>query len=200
MAEMTQEQIDALVAERIAEAKKGLFTEDELTKRVTSEVDRRVESGIQKGLETQKQKWERELAEKAKLTAEELAKKEFEERTNELSSKEREIKRKANLIDAKDMLANAEIPKSQYEKVITMLVSDDDEATKTNVQNFINVFNETKNDIEAKVKAQFSTIPSPNQGDGTKVVTKKDFINMKYGEKMAFKETHPELYKEYIKD
>jgi len=114
--ELTQEQIDAMILEKVAEAKKGLFTEEDLQRKVTSEVDRRVESGIQKGLETQKEKWERELKEKAQMSAEELAKKEYEEKMQTVTAKEREVMRKANLLEAKSMLADADVPKSHYEK------------------------------------------------------------------------------------
>lgn len=199
MPEFTQEQIDAMVAERIAEAKKGLFTKEELEKEVTREVDRRVESGIQKGLETHKQRWEKEAQDKANLTAEELAKKKLEEQESAIRTRESEIKRRANQLEAKELLNGAGIPKSQYEKVITMLVSDDEEATKTNVQNFINVFNDTKVEIETKVKSELANVPPPKQGNGDKPVTKEDFNKMPYGEKMKFKQSHPDLYKEFIK-
>lgn len=194
----TQEQLDALIAEKVAEAKKGLFTEEDLTKKVTAEVDRRVETGIQKGLETQKQKWEREQAERLKLSAEELAKKEFEEKLKEVSSKEKEIQRKANLLEAKNMLAEADIPKSKYEKVISVLVSDDETATKENVTSFITMFTETKQDLEAKLKEQMSNIKPPNTGtSGT--LTKDDFKKMGYAERLKLKTENPELYKEFTK-
>lgn len=199
MPELTQEQLDALIAEKINEAKKGLFTEEDLTKKVTAEVDRRVESGIQKGLETQKKKWEEDLASKAKMTAEEIAQKQFEEKLKEVSAKEAEIKRKANLIDAKDMLSEASIPKAQYEKLIDILVSDDNDSTKSRVQNFIDVFNNTKLEIETQVKSTLSNVTSPTQGNGDKVITKSDFIKMPYGEKLKLKQTNPELYKEFMK-
>ena len=77
--EYTQEELDKLVADKIAEATKGMYTEDDLQRKVTAEVDRRVESGIQKGLETQKKKWQEEFEKSATMTAEELAKKKLEE-------------------------------------------------------------------------------------------------------------------------
>lgn len=199
MPELTQEQIDALVATKIAEAKAGLFTEDELTRRVTAEVDRRVESGIQKGLETQKQKWERELTERATLSAEELARKDFEEKTKAVSARELEIKRKANQLDAKDLLSEAQIPKSHYDKFIGMLVSDDEEVTKTNVTNFINMFNSTKTEIETAVKTQYTKIPSPTSGNQSGEMTKEDFNKMGYADKVKFKATYPEVYKQFVK-
>lgn len=196
---LTQEQLDQLIAERVADAKKGLFTEEDLNKKVTSEVDRRVESGIQKGLETHKKKWEIELAERAKLTAEELAKRDFEDKLNQVSQKEREIQKRANLLDAKSMLSDASIPKSHYDKFIGLLVSDNEESTKANVQNFIDAFNQTKSEIENTVKSQFSHIPQPNQGKGGDVVTKQDFDKMTYMDKIKFKQTNPDLYKQFTK-
>ena len=193
MPEFTQEQIDQM----IAEAKTGLFTKEDLEKEVTRETDRRVESGIQRGLETQKEKWARELEEKAKMSAEELARKEVEEKTKTLTSKEVELKKKENKLSAKEMLADADIPKDKYEKVLGMLVSDDEEATKANVQAFIDVFVSTKNEVETKVKSEFTKLPPPKTG-GADVPTKADFIKMSYSEKLELKKNKPELYKEFI--
>ena len=199
MAEYTQEQLDKLINDKIEEARKGLFTEEDLKKRITSETDRRVESGIQKGLETQKQKWEKEYSERLKLSAEELAKKDFDEKFNDLSKKELAILKKANHIEAKDMLSEAQIPKAQYEKIIGMLVSDDTEVTKANVQNFIDVFNNTKVEIETKVKSEFGKIPPPSGNQGKETTTKEEFIKMPYSEKLKLKQTKPELYATLIK-
>jgi hypothetical protein len=64
--------------------------------------------------------------------------------------------------------------------------------------NFIDVFNATKNEIETKVKAEFVKVPNPKLGgDGT--VTKADFNKMGYAEKLKFKQSNPDLYKEFIK-
>lgn len=199
MENYTQEQLDKIVADKLAEAKTGLYTEDEINKRVMSEVDRRVESGIQKGLETQKQKWERELSERAKLSAEELARKDFDEQLKTVTAKEREIQKKSNTLDAKDMLAEAQIPKAQYDKIIGMLVSDDADTTKANVQNFIDMFNNTKVEIETKVKSEFTQIPPPKTNAKSGVTTKDDFIKMTYADKLKLKTSNPDLYKEFIK-
>lgn len=196
MAEYTQEQIDAM----IAEAKKGLFSEEDLNRKVTAEVDRRVETGIQKGLETQRIKWEEEYSERAKLTAEEIAKKDLEEKAKQVQTQSSELSKRANKLDAKEMLSDANIPKSHYDGFINMLVTDDAEQTKVNVQNFINMFNATKNTIETEVKTQYTNVPKPKQGMGNDgVVTKESFNKMSYKEKVEFKETHPDLYKEFIK-
>lgn len=192
--EYTQEQVDQM----IAEATSGLFTEEDLQKKVTSEVDRRVESGIQKGLETKKQKWEREYSERAKLTAEELAQKQLEEKMQELSGKEKEISKKANQIEARSILAEANIPKAHYEKFIDLLVNDDAETTTSNVQNFVDVFNSTKDDITNQIKSEYSNVPKPKTG-ANDTLTKDDFDKMGYGEKIKFKTENPDLYKEFMK-
>lgn len=89
MPELTQEQIDKL----ISEAKQGLFTKEDLEKEITREADRRVELGIQKGIETQKSKWAKELEEKAKLSAEEIARREFQEKEQLLTARELEAQK-----------------------------------------------------------------------------------------------------------
>ena len=190
----TQEQLDAAVAE----ARKGLFTEDDLTRRVTSEVDRRVESGIQKGLETQRAKWEEEYKRTQNLTAEQLAAEKLREAQESLSAKEREINRKANLADAKDMLSSAQVPKAHYEKVVGMLVTENAEDTKSRVQNFIDAFLAMKSEVETQIKSDVSKVPPPDQNK-TKPITKADFDKMGFSEKVAFKQSNPELYKEFIK-
>jgi Domain of unknown function (DUF4355) len=199
MPEFTQEQIDQLIAEKIAESKKGLLTEEEVARRVTAEADRRVESGIQKGLETQRQKWEKEFSEKAKLSAEELAKKELDEKTQGLTQREIEIKRRANKLEAKEMLSEASIPKANYETFMSVLVSDDEEATKANVTSFIEMYNATKTDIETRLKTEMSKVPPPNNSGGDKPVSKADFDKMGYADKVAFKSKHPDLYKQFMK-
>ena len=195
---LTQEQLDKLVAEKLADARKGLFTEEDLQKKVTAEVDRRVETGIQKGLETHKKKWEMEFGERAKLSAEELAKKDFDEKLQTITQKELDIKRKANQLEAKSMLSEASIPKSHYEKFIGILVSDDEETTNANVTNFIEMFNSTKLELETKIKGEYSNVPKPDQGNN-KPITKSDFVKMSYLDKIKFKEKYPDVYKEFIK-
>ena len=158
--EYTQEQIDKMLADAIAEAKKGLYDEKDLQR----EVDRRVESGIQKGLETNRKKWEEEFSKKAQLTAEELAKKELEEKMKEFSEREKEVKKKSNLINARELLSEAGVPKSKYEELLEVLVSEDEEITKANVERFANIYTSTKTELETEIKKQYINVPSPTVG------------------------------------
>jgi len=195
---LTQGELDRIVTEKLAEMTKGLYTEDELNRRVTSEVDRRVETGIQKGLETQRSKWEQEFSEKAKMSAEELAKKEVEEQLKNLSAKEKEIQRKSNQLEALDLMAQAGVPKSHYEKMLGVLITDDLEGTKSNVKNFIDVYNGTKQEVETKVKSELGHIKNPKQGDSSVVVDRESFNKMGYSEKLKLKTENPELYKKFM--
>lgn len=199
MPEYTQEQLDAMVTERLAEATKGMFTQEEFEKKLLAETDRRVNSGIQKGLETQKAKWEQEFAERAKLSAEELAKKEFEEKLSTLTAKERDLAKKENELLAKNMFVSNNIPESKYQKIIGKLVTDDSEMTKSSVQDFIDMFNETKTELETKIKSEASQVPPPKTKIGDGVVSKEAFDKMGYAEKMAFKISNPDLFKEFTK-
>lgn len=97
------------------------------------------------------------------------------------------------------MLSEAQIPKSQYDKLMTMLVSDDVDITKSNVQNFIDSYTSSKSEIETRIKSEYTKVPPPKVGPGNEVVTIKEFAKMGYGDKLKFKTTNPEQYKEFIK-
>ena len=192
MAEEVIEQFDG------QETKGKFFTEDEFNKKLTAEVDRRVESGIQKGLETQKQKWQREFEERAKLTAEEIAQKHLEEKTQELTAKEREIAKRANRLEAKELLSGAEIPKAHYDKFLDVLISDDADVTTQNVNNFVEMFNSTKKEIETRLKTEMSKVRNPKQGESEKQMSKAEFNKLPYAKKVEMKRDTPELWKQFM--
>lgn len=191
--EYTQEQVD----EMLKKATEGLFTKEQLEREVTREVDRRVETGIQKGLETQRQKWEQEYMGKADVKADELAKKQFDEYIAKLEEKERSITRKANQVDAIHKLTEAGVPKSHYDKFLGMLIDDDTNVTNERVSNFVEMFNTTKQTLEADIKSQLGNVPAPQVG-GSATVTKADFDKMSYADKMKFKMDNPVKFKEFM--
>lgn len=193
MPEYTDEQI----AQLLSDAKKGMLTQEEHQRELQREVDRRVESGIQKGLETHAEKIRREAEEKATMTAEERAKKEISEKEKTLIAREKEILKKTNELEAQNMLISANIPKEQYSKLLGVFVNEDSEVTKTNVQNFIEVFNATKTDVETKVRSEFSKLPPPSSGGNT-TLSKSDFDKMSYVQKVELKTKQPELYKQFM--
>jgi hypothetical protein len=196
--EYTKEQIDALIADAVKTATKGMYTEDELSRRVTSEVDRRVETGIQKGLDTYKNKWQKEFEDSANLSAEQLAQKKLDEKLGLISQREKEVSLKANQLLAKDLLHSASIPKEQYEKFLDVLVLDDEARTAEKVGAFVDAFNFTKSEMETEFKSKYSTIPKPDQG-GSDTITKEKFTKMGYAERLQLKNEKPELYQTLIK-
>lgn len=194
MPEYTQEQIDQMMVD----ARKGYVSDADYQKELQREVDRRVESGIQKGIETKADQIRAEVEARAKLSAEDLAKKDFEEKEKTLTSKERELAKKENQLSAKEMLSGAGISKDKYEKILGSLVTDDPTLTASNVQNFIDVFASTKSEIETSFKTQYSGVPAPKTGDKGDT-SKEEFRKMTYSEKLEFKKSKPELYKEFLK-
>ena len=149
-------------------------------------------------METQKQKWQREFEERAKLTAEEIAQKHLEEKTQELTAKEREIAKRANRLEAKELLSGAEIPKAHYDKFLDVLISDDADVTTQNVNNFVEMFNSTKKEIETRLKTEMSTVRNPKQGESEKQMSKAEFNKLPYSKKVEMKRDNPELWKQFM--
>ena len=117
----------------------------------------------------------------------------------EISTREGELALKANTLEAKSMLANAEIPKEHYEKFVGILVNGDEEQSKLNVENFINTFNETKAEMEKSIKEQYSKVPSPKGNpSGVGISGREEFNKLSFEEKMKVKEENPELFKKFI--
>lgn len=185
-------------------------SQEDLDKFLQQESDRRVtqaletaknkwEQDLHSKLELQKQQITKELEDRAKLSAEELAQKEFESKLSQLGLKESELKRKENILNAHNKFAEAGLIKDDYSDMLDTLVSDDETKTSANIESFINIFNRNKTAIETKVKAEYSKIPHPNKGDGTpEGVTKESFNKMTYQEKMSFKTEHPDEFKSFI--
>lgn len=194
----TQEQIDEMIRNAVKEATTGLYTQEDLTKKVTSEVDRRVETGIQKGWETQRKKIEAEIEARAKLTAEELAKQEFEAKVREVEDLERNLKRKSNMLTAKTKFAEKGIPKTAYNDLLETLITDDETATNASVDTFIGAFESMRNQIETEYKSKGSDVPTPKTGDAPKVDSEA-FKKMGYKERLELKTSSPELYQSLIK-
>lgn len=197
--EFTEEQ-QAHIDKLLEEQSKHLYTKEDLDRKVTAEVDRRVESGIQKGLETHKSKWQEEFEKKASMTAEELAHEKLQKQLEDLEERENEIFKKTNELNAKDKLTEANIPKEHYEKFINILVTEDDESTTENVNNFIETFNDTKSTLESDIKKKYADVPPPSQGSNkSDTITKEDFENMGYTERLKLKNEDEELYNKLSK-
>ena len=192
----TQEQLDKMINDKVTEATKSLYTKDDLDKGISSEVDRRISTGIEKGISTERTKWEKDFSEKAKLSAEELAKKELAEQMSSLTDRESEVSKKANLLDAREKLTEAGVPKTHYDKFLGVMVTSDGDSTAKNINDFVEMYTTTKSELEASLKAEMSRVKPPKEGSaGTK--TKEEFTTMTYSQKVAFKESNPAEYKSF---
>ena len=195
-----QEAIDLLVETAKAEAKVGLFTEEDLNKKVTAEVDRRVDTGIKKGIETQRSKWEQEYAAKANMTAEQRVQEEFDEKLKLIAEREANLAKQTNHLNAQNLFVEAGVQKDDYSKFIDILVSDNAELTTTNVTNFIETFKNTQTEIETRLKKQLSIVKEPDVNpDGNKSITKEIFDKMSTQEKVALKQKDPTLVQSFLK-
>jgi hypothetical protein len=116
----------------------------------------------------------------------------------ELEQRERELARNSNKLTAKTEFTQASIPVDKYEKFLDKLVADDAEVTKSNVREFIDMFESTKLELETKIKSELANVKAPKQGEKD-VVTKERFATMSYGERLALKQNQPDLYNSFIK-
>ena len=135
---------------------------------------------------------------KAKKEEEEKAKKELEKREKELLEREKFLAKENNNLYAKNALTEAGVPKEAFEKLLGMIVNDNEDMTKTNVTNFIEVFNSTKNSIEKTTAEKYAKVPAPQSGE-VKTIDKNSFDKMSYAEKLKLKTEQPELFKQFMK-
>lgn len=197
--ELTQEQIDAKIAEAIATATAGLMTPEDHKKALQQEVDRRVQSGIDKGVETEKSKWLQDYEAQAQLTAEERAKKEVQDRISELEGRESQLAIGTNRLTAKQLLAKAEVPASYYEKLIDKMITADADATTANIKNVIETYQGVRTEIETQLKASMSKVPSPTTDPNPGEMTKEQFMKLPYAQMQTFKKEHPEIAMKFMK-
>jgi alanyl-tRNA synthetase len=185
------------------------YTDEQIKDMMQRESDRRVTEALQTqkakleaeklaAVEAEAERVRKETLEKATLSAEELAQKQLEEKMKEITGKEAAISKKANLLTAKELLTEAGIPKTKYEKMLEVMVSDNAEMTTNTVNQFISVYNETKTEIESALRTELSKVPPPASGGGGAEITKDDFAKMPYAQKLDLKTTNPELYKTFM--
>jgi len=182
------------------------YTQEEVNALLQSEGDRRVTSAREK-FETDKQEAIRlaeeaikqKIEDEARLSAEELAKKNFDEQVKALESEKSELARQSNLLLATQKLTEAGVPKDKYEEMLNLMVTKDADGTTANVDRFINVVKTTMADVETKVRTELSNVPPPNSGNGGTEITKESFNKMGYDEKLKLKTENPELFKSFMK-
>lgn len=116
-------------------------------------------------------------------------------------SREAELSKKINRIDAIEIFANAGVKKEVYDSLIDDLVSEDSEKTKIRVQKIAEQFVKQVEDTTTLVKQQLmKETPRPGStqdkdpGDGN--ITKEQFAKMGGFERTELRKTSPELFEQ----
>jgi hypothetical protein len=172
---MTLEEYNADIAEVTNKAKEGLFSEEDVTKRIQSETDK-----VRTDLHTKKIKPLEEELLKYKPKDKSEAEKELERRLAELETKQKEIDNKEKSMKVQELLTNANMPKdlSKY-----LSLGDD---TETSIKEVVNILTQH---LSYK----------PTNHKKTDNVTKEQFSKMGYKEREKLAEENPELYETLIK-
>ena len=188
------------------------FTDEQLAeiKKISdAEADRRVTQALQTAqtnfdktlaekLQSETAKAVKETEDRLKLSAEELAQQQLKEREDSLAEQARTLAMQTNNLLAKEKLTEAGVTKDEYESILGVMVSDDQEQTSANVDQFISVLNKSKTDLENRLRAELAKVPAPDAGGGGDEITADKFKKMTYAEKIALKTENPELFRTFI--
>ena len=139
---------------------------------------------------------EKEEAEKAGLTKEQL----LERQIKEYEAKKAELDMAQNRITAKSKLTEAGFTGDEAEKRLDRFVTADAEATEASLEVLLSVFESRRESIKADTKKSLiDGTPRPKQGTApNKGVSKEQFAGMTYFERAALYEENPELYKQLV--
>lgn len=155
------------------------YTEEEMQEILQKEADKRVTSALEKAKSKWKKEYEIEL-EKAKNEAAKLAdmtaQEKAEHERDELKKELEQLKAKDTLNEmsktARGMLVEADINIS--DELLGVLVTIEAETTKSNVENFVTLFNEA---VDKAITERLKAKP-PKRG-GVAGLTKQDILNIK---------------------
>ena len=178
----TQEEVNEMIAKRVAREAKKIAKEQEETLKARLEAERLESEKLAKMNEADRA---RALAEKRE--------KELIEREEKLLAKERELEQSMLLNVSKDMLAERGLS-IEFSKMI-LASSRDAESIKENIDIFKKNFDEA---VEKAVSERLrGSIPKTKSSAIT--VTKEEFKKMNLSERTKLYNDNPELYKELMK-
>jgi len=176
---------------------KIVLTAEELQRKIDSETDRKLE----KALKTARAKWEKEFQEKLeqeKKEAERLAKlSEKERKEEELKKREEELERRLKELERKELKADAIgvlNEKGLPVEFVDLLIAENAEKTLENINLFKEKFDAA---VAQKVKEALAGTP-PKKNPTPKTITKEQFSQMNYKERVKLYNENPELYKQLI--
>ena len=140
---------------------------------------------------------EKDKAEQATMSKEELLQKQLDA----VAKKQAELDTKTNRVGAAARLQEQGIIGEQAEKILDRIVSADAKATDDTVTAFLDAFAAQKTAVEAATKKLLlGETPTPQGNAGSTVgVTKEQFAQMGYSERVKLATESPELYQQLTK-
>lgn len=178
---MTLDEINAALAD------KNFVDRTTLPKSVTKDVFDKTAS------ELAKVKKELKDLQETSMTADEKLKAEMDKATNAQLTYAKELSK----LRAKEIFVSAGLTESDYGSILDVVVSEDEETTKTRAKSMIDLISAQKAAVEKAVKAELlKSTPKPPAGGGGGAITKEQFDKMGWKERTELKQTNPELYKQ----
>lgn len=170
----------------------GTFTQEEVNEIVKSRLSRK-DNEFKKELDKLVNEKLAEAKRQEQLTEEQKEAERLENLAKELEDKQREL-------DFRDRFSEAETGLRKIDldpRFAQWLVNEDKETTESNIKEFQSLFDKAV-ELRSVDKLRGKT-PKANKTQKSKGVTKEEYNNMGYSERMALKAKDPSLYKELSK-
>lgn len=178
---MTIEEINAALAD------KEFVDPTTLPKSVSKEVFDKTASELAKVKKELKALQESSMTDAEKLQAELDKAKETQANYNKELSKLR----------AKEIFVTAGLTETDYASILDVVVSEDEETTKTRAKSMVDLIAAQKAAAEKAIKAELlKGTPKPKSGEGDTGITKEQFEKMNWKERTELKQKDPELFKQ----
>ena len=131
------------------------------------------------------------------MSAEEL----LAEREKQAEEREREYRVKMNTLDAKEIFQNAGLNLDDYADLVTSVVSDDTERTKSLAEQIANLTVKQREIVKKETADEMvKSNPSPTgSGTGDTVTTKAEFLKLTTAQQMEIMDSNPNVLQE-LKD
>lgn len=98
---------------------------------------------------------------------------------------------------AKEIFVTAGLTETDYASILDIVVSEDEETTKTRAKNMVDLIAAQKAAAEKAIKAELlKGTPKPKPGEGDTGITKEQFEKMNWKERTELKQKDPELFKQ----
>lgn len=178
---MSFEEIEAALAD------KELVDPSTLPKSVSKDVFDKTASELSKVKKELKALKEASMTDAEKLQAELDKAKETQANYNKELSKLR----------AKEIFVTAGLTETDYAPILDVVVSEDEETTKTRAKSMVDLIAAQKAAAEKAIKAELlKGTPKPKSGEGDTGITKEQFEKMNWKERTELKQKDPELFKQ----